>query len=137
MTKHNDLWVCEDCYMVFHYGLAQFEPSEGWDTDAVTRFYDEHGFQNLFDNCADESGHIEFSKAPCDMCKSHLAGGRSRLGLIEEEFVWDIDRQRHPVKSRTVFIYNCSAGHQKTFRLLFAFQRAERWLAKHTKCSPK
>jgi len=81
MSEHNDLWVCVDCHYVFHYGLAQYEPSEGWDIDEVTRFYDRHGFQNIFDDTYDENGRIEFSMSRCDMCKSPLAGTRNRLRL--------------------------------------------------------
>lgn len=84
MKTQSELWVCVDCYQVFHYGLAQYEPSEDWDVDAVTRFYDEHGFQNIYDDWSEESGHIEFSKAPCDMCRSNLAGSRNRLSMTEE-----------------------------------------------------
>lgn len=85
MKTQTDLWVCVDCYMVYHYGLAQYEPSEGWDIDAATQFYDEYGFQAISDNWSEEDGHIEFSKASCDICQSHLAGRRYRFALTEDE----------------------------------------------------
>lgn len=84
MNRYSDLWVCVDCYGVYHYGLSQWEVPEDWDVDTVNSFYDQHGFQNITDNADDEDGHIEFSKSPCDMCKSHLAGSRERLALHEE-----------------------------------------------------
>lgn len=85
MKTYDDIWACPDCYLVFHYGFGEAETSEDYDVNAMGRFYDEYGFHSVTDNADDEEGIREFSKAPCDICKSHLAGSRYRLALWDEE----------------------------------------------------
>lgn len=90
MKTQTDLWVCEDCRQNYHYGMALSLP-DTWDIEAVTKFYDEYGFDKVTDNTWDANGRFSgegyrtFSKASCDICQSHLAGRRYRFALTEDE----------------------------------------------------
>lgn len=100
--ESREVWVCSDCYMAHHYGTNDTTVvfADHWNReDYVHRAMSIDGeltdwtcpeHEGTDDDecqwCGEygyEDGVTDFSKSPCDLCGSHYAGSRYRLGVEE------------------------------------------------------
>ena len=85
-----EIEICTDCYYYHHYGSESFNESQHLNDDEkqniinsfkklaeVTEFLNGFIRPILFDH----DSIIDFSKNPCDICESHLAGNRFKMEI--------------------------------------------------------
>ena len=79
--KTDEYWVCQDCYMVHHYGLDT-EVSVDWQRDQYLTSI--ASIAEIHDTCNPETqeGFREYDKAPCDLCSNELHGYRFCMAVL-------------------------------------------------------
>lgn len=77
-----ELWFCTDCTVA-----AVNDDYSGFSSDAQVRATSEGlgrvGWVSA--NFDEGEGEREFSSAPCDCCRSHLAGSRHRFAKLSDD----------------------------------------------------
>ena len=90
-----EIEICTDCYYYHQYGSESFNESQHLNDDEKQNII--NSFKKLLDGykshnnrccCAiiepiikDTHFTLDFSKNPCDICKSHLAGHRFQMEI--------------------------------------------------------
>jgi len=84
-TQQTEIEICVDCYFYYHYGDESFNESQHLNNEEkqhiIDSFNEISNSEKIYSFYDDEET-IDFSKTPCDICESLLAGNRFKM-LIE------------------------------------------------------